>query len=127
MLQNEPAFYAPAGGQSRTEGRQLPAGARIGGLQPQRPFVAGPRRVPLALRHVHARPADPGLHGFGLGREGAVDLYAAENPAEFFAVTSELFFEQPDALHGQYPGVYRQLAAFYRQDPMQRGRRSATC
>ena len=52
------------------------------------------------------------------GRERAVDLYAAENPAEFFAVTSELFFEQPEALHGQYPGVYRQLAAFYRQNPL---------
>ena len=59
------------------------------------------------------------------GREGAVDLYAAENPAEFFAVTSELFFEQPAALHGQYPGVYRQLAAFYRQDPLRHDRRSA--
>jgi hypothetical protein len=56
------------------------------------------------------------------GRERAVDLYAAENPAEFFAVTSELFFEQPEALHGQYPGVYRQLAAFYRQNPLQSGR-----
>ena len=54
------------------------------------------------------------------GRERAVDLYAAENPAEFFAVTSELFFEQPAALDGQYPGVYRQLKAFYRQDPLQR-------
>ena len=61
------------------------------------------------------------------GRERAVDLYAAENPAEFFAVTSELFFEQPAALHGQYPGVYRQLAAFYRQDPLQHtGPRPAT-
>ncbi len=59
------------------------------------------------------------------GREGAVDLYAAENPAEFFAVTSELFFEQPNALNGQFPGVYRQLAAFYRQDPRQRGQRCA--
>ena len=54
------------------------------------------------------------------GRERAVDLYAAENPAEFFAVTSELFFEQPAALDGQYPGVYRQLKAFYRQDPLRR-------
>ena len=54
------------------------------------------------------------------GREGAVDFYATESPAEFFAVTSELFFEQPAALHRQFPGVYRQLKAFYRQDPLQR-------
>ena len=55
------------------------------------------------------------------GREGAVDFYATESPAEFFAVTSELFFELPAALHRQFPGVYRQLAAFYRQRPLQRG------
>ena len=55
------------------------------------------------------------------GREGAVDFYAAESPAEFFAVTSELFFERPAALHRQFPGVYRQLTAFYRQHPLHRG------
>ena len=54
------------------------------------------------------------------GRDGAVDFYATESPAEFFAVTSELFFEQPAALHGQFPGVYRQLKEFYRQDPLPR-------
>ena len=26
----------------------------------------------------------------------------------------------PPALHDQFPGVYRQLTAFYRQDPLQR-------
>ncbi len=53
---------------------------------------------------------------------GPVDSYAAESPAEFFAVTSELFFEQPDALHAQFAGVYGQLKAFYRQDPLRRRR-----
>ena len=50
----------------------------------------------------------------------AIDPYAAESPAEFFAVFSEAFFEIPRILHGEYPGVYRQLAAFYRQDPLRR-------
>ncbi len=50
----------------------------------------------------------------------AIDPYAAENPAEFFAVTSEYFFSAPDLLHEAYPEVYRQLAAFYRQDPLAR-------
>ena len=54
------------------------------------------------------------------GREGAVDFYATESPAEFFAVSSELFFEHPAALHAQFPEVYRQLKAFYRQDPLPR-------
>lgn len=52
--------------------------------------------------------------------ETPLDEYAAEDPAEFFAVLSELFFERPDALVALYPEVYRQLAAFYRQDPLKR-------
>lgn len=47
----------------------------------------------------------------------ALDPYGAESPAEFFAVTSEAFFETPRILQREYPDVYRQLAAFYRQDP----------
>lgn len=49
-----------------------------------------------------------------------IDPYAAEDPAEFFAVLSELFFERPDTLKDIYPAVYTQLAAFYRQDPLSR-------
>ena len=46
-----------------------------------------------------------------------VDDYAAESPAEFFAVMSEVFFESPLLLGSMYPDVYAQLAQFYRQDP----------
>jgi Mlc titration factor MtfA (ptsG expression regulator) len=46
------------------------------------------------------------------------DGYAAESPAEFFAVLSEVFFERPDAIHTDYPAVYAQLRDFYRQDPL---------
>lgn len=52
--------------------------------------------------------------------ETAIDPYAAENPAEFFAVTSEYFFSAPDLLVAAYPHVYQQLQAFYRQDPLHR-------
>lgn len=51
------------------------------------------------------------------GRDIPVDAYAAENPAEFFAVLSEAFFEIPRAVLDEFPELYRQLAAFYRQDP----------
>lgn len=44
----------------------------------------------------------------------AFDAYAAEDPGEFFAVTSEWFFTDPRALRAQYPAVHDQLAAFYR-------------
>ncbi len=46
-----------------------------------------------------------------------LDPYAAEDPAEFFAVASETFFTRPDILIQEFSEVYRQLAAFYKQDP----------
>lgn len=52
--------------------------------------------------------------------ETAIDPYAAENPAEFFAVTSEYFFSAPDLLAETFPAVYAQLALFYRQNPLTR-------
>jgi len=49
-----------------------------------------------------------------------IDPYAAESPAEFFAVGSEAFFETPERLSAAYPAVYRQFAGFFRQDPLAR-------
>ncbi|MEP6606117.1 MAG: M90 family metallopeptidase [Nitrosospira sp.] len=53
-----------------------------------------------------------------------IDPYAAENPAEFFAVMSEAFFEMPLVVKLNFPAVYGQLALFYRQDPAQRWEKS---
>lgn len=49
-----------------------------------------------------------------------IDPYAAESPAEFFAVTTEVFFVNPQQLLHVYPDLYAQLRLFYRQDPCQR-------
>ena len=49
-----------------------------------------------------------------------IDPYAAEAPEEFFAVASEVFFEQPWVLRNEYPAVYAQLSRFYRQNPLER-------
>ncbi len=54
------------------------------------------------------------------GRPTTLDPYAADSPAEFFAVISEAFFEKPEIAADAYPEVYRQLQAFYRQDPLTR-------
>ena len=51
------------------------------------------------------------------GEDTLLDPYAAEHPAEFFAVMSEAFFETPKLLRSEYPSVYEQLRSFYRQDP----------
>ncbi|HET8649163.1 MAG TPA: zinc-dependent peptidase, partial [Gemmatimonadales bacterium] len=51
------------------------------------------------------------------GLPSFLDPYAATNPAEFFAVASESFFERPTELRQSDPALYRALAEFYRQDP----------
>ena len=51
------------------------------------------------------------------GRRTLLDEYAAESPAEFFAVTSEAFFLLPLDLRMRHPDLYRRLAEYYRQDP----------
>lgn len=50
-----------------------------------------------------------------------LDPYAADHPAEFFAVASEAFFVLPEPLAEDYPEVYRLLSLYYRQDPVGRG------
>lgn len=51
------------------------------------------------------------------GHRGVLDEYGAENPAEFFAVATEAFFERPVALRAKHAALYEELRAFYRQDP----------
>ena len=46
-----------------------------------------------------------------------IDAYAATNPAEFFAVVSEAFFETPDSLKEHHPELYRRLVEYYALDP----------
>jgi Mlc titration factor MtfA (ptsG expression regulator) len=58
-------------------------------------------------------------------RRTLLDRYGATNPAEFFAVATETFFEQPVQLKKQHPGLYEQLSVFYKQDPASRYRRGA--
>lgn len=54
------------------------------------------------------------------GEHTLIDPYAAEDPAEFFAVVSEAFFEVPLQVRASHPAIYNQLAQFYRQDPAAR-------
>lgn len=48
-----------------------------------------------------------------------LDPYGADHPAEFFAVASEAFFVLPEPLAATYPDIYRLLARYYRQDPLE--------
>ncbi len=44
--------------------------------------------------------------------------YGATNPAEFFAVVSEVFFEQPKLMSEQHAELFRQYVSFYRINPL---------
>jgi len=43
--------------------------------------------------------------------------YGATNEAEFFAVVTEVFFEQPHALGARHPELFALLRDYYRVDP----------
>jgi len=50
-------------------------------------------------------------------RDTFLNKYGATNPAEFFAVATECFFEQPKELRKLHPELYEELKHFYQQDP----------
>jgi MtfA peptidase len=51
------------------------------------------------------------------GDKTVMDSYGGTNPAEFFAVATECFFEKAKQLCKKHPELYAALKSFYRQDP----------
>lgn len=51
-------------------------------------------------------------------RPCVLDPYSLESDAEFFAVATEAFVEEPEALLEDFPRVYAELAAVYGLDPV---------
>jgi Mlc titration factor MtfA (ptsG expression regulator) len=60
------------------------------------------------------------------GENTFIDPYASSDPAEFFAVASEHFFETPDVLADEYPDLYALFMRYYRQDPLTRLTKAST-
>jgi len=58
-------------------------------------------------------------HDAWFGHEDVLDHYGATNPAEFFAVATEAFFEQPHRLASRHPALYEEFLKYYRVDPRQ--------
>jgi MtfA peptidase len=48
-----------------------------------------------------------------------LDTYGATNPAEFFAVSVEAFFERPAALRSAHPRLYIELQRYFNQNPIE--------
>lgn len=51
------------------------------------------------------------------GQRDTMDRYGATNPAEFFAVATETFFEKPRQLKEHHPELFKELYRYYRVDP----------
>lgn len=51
------------------------------------------------------------------GQRGVLDHYGASNPAEFFAVATESFFEQPWEMSARHPDLYEEFQKYFRLDP----------
>lgn len=60
---------------------------------------------------------DAGLQQLRDAPSQALDGYGATDPAEFFAVATEAFFERPQALADEAPALYDALMRLYRLDP----------
>jgi Mlc titration factor MtfA (ptsG expression regulator) len=72
-------------------------------------YLAWARVLGQEYEHLHERLEHH--------RRTFIDAYGATNPAEFFAVITEAFFEQPIQLKRKHPELYEQLRLFYQQDP----------
>jgi Mlc titration factor MtfA (ptsG expression regulator) len=52
------------------------------------------------------------------GEQGLLNHYGAQSPAEFFAVVTEVFFEQGAEMAERYPALYQELRSYYKVDPV---------
>jgi Mlc titration factor MtfA (ptsG expression regulator) len=59
-------------------------------------------------------------HDAEQGKKSFLNAYGATNEAEFFAVATEQFFDQPRSMIKSAPDLYRVLKEYYRQDPASR-------
>lgn len=54
----------------------------------------------------------------GKGSRSVLNEYGATNPAEFFAVATETFFEKPEQLKRKSPELFEELKSYYHTDPL---------
>jgi Mlc titration factor MtfA (ptsG expression regulator) len=67
--------------------------------------------------HAFSAAYDHFCKDLDAGRKTVMDSYGATNPAEFFAVATETFFEKAKQLYEEYPELYSQLEGYYGLDP----------
>ena len=67
--------------------------------------------------HAFSGAYDAFCEDLDAGRKTVMDPYGATNPAEFFAVATETFFEKAEQLHEEAPALFEQLKNYYGLDP----------
>jgi Mlc titration factor MtfA (ptsG expression regulator) len=77
----------------------------------------GMRSLYSAWAHALGAEYEELLERVAAHKPSDIDAYGATNPAEFFAVVTEAFFEQGVQLKRNHPELYEVLRTFYRQDP----------
>ena len=77
-----------------------------------------PWRADRATRRRWAMVMGQALERLRSEPSALIDAYGASDPAEFFAVVTEVFFERPAELAAEAPEVYDELVALYRVNPM---------
>jgi MtfA peptidase len=88
----------------------------MGGLPPQETRAKQARWEAVIDREYGRHLAD-----VELGHDTLLDPYGAESEAEFFAVATECFYEQPRELKQEHPDLYAILRDFYKVDPAEWG------
>lgn len=77
-----------------------------------------PSTAQATWAEVFQRAFDQLQHEAALGLPSLLNPYGAKDPAEFFAVASEVFFEQPQALSQTFGDLYDKLCGYYRVNPL---------
>jgi Mlc titration factor MtfA (ptsG expression regulator) len=80
------------------------------------PLLESPQQY-ISWARVLGAEYDELRHIDATGGTSFLDTYGATNPAEFFAVVTEMFFEKPIELRLRHPELYEELRQFYKQDP----------
>ncbi|RKX44112.1 MAG: hypothetical protein DRP64_07140 [Verrucomicrobia bacterium] len=83
--------------------------------------ILGERSAYATWAHVFNHEYDALVDLTRRGKKDTMDRYGATNPAEFFAVATETFFEKPHQLKTKHPELYEELQYYYKVDPLDWG------
>jgi Mlc titration factor MtfA (ptsG expression regulator) len=81
--------------------------------------ILGMRSAYSAWSRVFSKEYELLLQKTKKGQRSIMDKYGVTNPAEFFAVATETFFEKPAQLLKKHPELYHELQGFYKVNPVE--------